>query len=54
MIKKIYEELMEIRKELHAIRKHMESQENVYMVREPYSTHYKLVRVGRDGSLEAR
>lgn len=54
MIKSIYKELVLIREELQAIRKCQESQESVYMVREPYSTNYKLVGAGRDGSLEAR
>lgn len=56
MLKKIYEELVAIRKELQAIRNGMESQETVYVVREPYSRNYKLVRLGSglDGSLDAR
>lgn len=57
MLKKIYQEMVAIRKELQAINKSLESsqKDNAYvMVREPYNTRYKLLRVGRDGSLDAK
>lgn len=57
MLKKIYQEMVAIRKELQAINKSLEpsQKDNAYvMVREPYSTRYKLLRVGRDGSLDAK
>ena len=54
MLKKIHQELVAIRKELQAIRSSLESSTEVAAIREPYSTNYKLVRAGRDGSLEAK
>lgn len=53
MLRKIYKELVEIRKELQAIWSSRESRDDYVMVREPYSTRYTLVKVGRDRSLEA-
>lgn len=53
MLKKIYQELMAIRKELQAINKHLESTDDFVLVREPYSTRY-VVKTGREGSLEAK
>lgn len=53
MFKKVCLELIAIRKELQAIRHSLESKEELCIVREPYSTNYKVVRVGRDGSLDA-
>lgn len=53
-IKNIYRELVLIRRELQAIRRCLESEEKVYMVREPYSRNYKLVKAGCDGSLDAK
>lgn len=53
MLKKIYQEMVAIRKELQAINKNLESsqKDNAYvMVREPYGRRYKLLRVGRDES----
>ena len=57
MLRKIYQELAAIRKELQAINKSLEpSQKDAAYVlaREPYGTAYRLVRVGQDGSLEAK
>lgn len=45
MLRKIYHELVAIKAELQAIRSNSESQDTVVMVREPYSTNYKLVKV---------
>lgn len=54
MLKKIYHELVAIRKELQAIRGSLESTDKFVLTREPYSTRYTLVRVRCDGSLEAK
>ncbi len=58
MLKKIYQELVLIRKELQAIRSSLESGKNPVwaVVREPYRSNYKLVKLptGPDGSLEAK
>ncbi len=54
MLRKIYEELVAIRTELQGINKALENHDNLVLIREPYSTRYKLVRVGREGSLEAK
>ncbi len=58
MLKQIYRELVLIRKELQAIRRNLESSKKPEwaVVREPYSTNYKLVKLqtGFDGSLEAK
>ena len=54
MLRKIYRELVEIRRELQDINKHLESTGKFALVREPYSTRYILVGVGREGSLEAK
>lgn len=54
MLRKIYQELVKIRKELQAINKNLESMDDFVLVREPYSTRYVVVRVGREGSLEAK
>lgn len=54
MLKKIYKELVEIRKELQVINKNLESTGKFALVREPYSTRYVLVGVGRGGPLEAK
>lgn len=57
MLKKIYQEMVAIRKELQAINKSLEpsQKDNAYvMVREPYGRRYKLLRAGRDGSLDAK
>lgn len=56
MLRKIYEELTSIRKELQAIRSSLEPNRGYTRIREPYSTNYKLVKstAGPDGSLEAR
>lgn len=62
MLKKIYQELVVIRKELQAIRKSLESnhellnQDLYVQVREPYERRYKFVKLGsgRDGSFEAK
>lgn len=54
MLKKIYCELAAIRKELQAIRSRLESSDDFVLVREPYSTRYVVVRVGREESLEAK
>lgn len=53
-MKKIYSELVAIRRELQAINKHLESTDDFVLVREPYSTRYVVVKVGREGSLEAK
>lgn len=51
----ILEELVLIRKELQAIRKALESDNNIFMVREPYSSRYSVVGTvsGLDGSFGA-
>lgn len=49
MLKKIYLELVAIRKELQTIRSGLESSGDFVMVREPYSTRYEAVKVGREG-----
>lgn len=54
MLKKIHRELVGIREELQAVNKNLESADKFVLAREPYSTRYTLVRVGRDGSLEAK
>lgn len=54
MLKKIYHELVAIRKELQAIRGSLEPTDTFVLTREPYSTRYTLVRDGRDGSFEAK
>lgn len=58
MLRKIYSELVAIRKELQALRKTLESdaRHEYALVRKPYSCHYELVGVktGPDGSLDAR
>lgn len=54
MLKKIYSELVVIRKELRAIRKSVESADDYVLLREPYSTRYRVVRVAHEGSLEAK
>ena len=54
MLKKIYHELVAIRKELQAINRNLESADDFVLVREPYSTRYAVVRVGREGSLDAK
>ncbi len=48
MLKKIYHELVAIRKELQAINRNLESADDFVLVREPYSTRYAVVRVGRE------
>ncbi len=51
MLRKIYKELVAIRKELQAINRSLEpSQEAAAytVVREPYSTAYKRVKRGRE------
>ena len=53
MLRKIYHELVAIRKELQIINKNLEPSDKFVLVREPYSTRYALVRIGRYGSLEA-
>lgn len=55
MLKKIYQELVAIRKELQAIRSSLElsaKKDRPVILREPYSTNYKLFGAARDGSLE--
>ncbi len=54
MLKKIYRELVAIRKELQAIRSSLESSDDFVMVREPYSARYVVVKVGQEESLEAK
>ena len=54
MLKKIYHELVAIRKELQAINRNPESADDFVLVREPYSMRYVVVRVGREGSLDAK
>jgi hypothetical protein len=54
VLKKIYHELVAIRKELQAINRNLESADDFVLVREPYSTRYAVVRVGREGSLDAK
>lgn len=54
MLKKIYHELIAIRKELQTVNKRLESTDDFVLVREPYSTRYIVVRVGREGSLDAK
>ena len=48
VLKKIYHELVAIRKELQAINRNLESADDFVLVREPYSTRYAVVRVGRE------
>ncbi len=48
MLKKIYKELVEIRKELQAFNKNLESKGQFVLVREPYSTRYTLVGVAKE------
>ena len=50
MLKKIYSELVAIRKELQAINKRLESTNDFVLVREPYSTRYAVIKAGREGS----
>lgn len=46
MLKKIYHELVAIRKELQVIRGSLEPTDKFVLTREPYSTRYTLIRVG--------
>ena len=48
MLKKIYHELVAIRKELQAINRNLESADDFVLVREPHSTRYAVVWVGRE------
>ena len=54
MLKKIYRDLVAIRKELQAINRNLESTDDFVLVREPYSTRYAVVGVGREGFLDAK
>lgn len=54
VLKKIYHELVAIRKELQDVNKNLESADKFVLVREPYSMRYTLVRVGRVGPLEVK
>lgn len=46
MLKKIYRELVAIRKELQAIRSSLESADKFILARKPYSIRYELAKVG--------
>lgn len=57
MLKKIYDELVSIRKELQAIRRSVKPDQEYYIKeREPYSHNYRFVKVsgGLEESLEAK
>lgn len=54
MLKKIYRELVAIRKELQVINRNLESADDFVLVREPYSTRCVVAGVGREGSLDAK
>lgn len=56
MLRKIYRELVAIRKELQAIRSRLESPNattTFVTVREPYSSRIKCVKSGPDGAVDA-
>lgn len=56
MLRKIYQELVAIRKELQAIRSSLESSNEattITTVREPYSSRIKCAKSGPDGAVDA-
>lgn len=54
MLRKIYKELVAIRKEFQAIRENLEPYDKFVLIRQPYSACRELVKVGTDESLDAK